>query len=184
MKQPNKGQLLIADPFLKDANFIRTVVLLCSFDDSDGGFGFVMNRKSEQTLADVLEAAPFPQFPLYYGGPVQLDTLHFIHTVPHLIPDGVLIGNGMYWSGDFDKVLLHLGNQAIGQHEIKFFLGYSGWSEGQLEEEVEEGSWLLTPATPTLVFETPVDALWQQSVLQLGDAYKEVIHYPIDPQLN
>ena len=98
------GKLLIADPFLKDPSFKRSVVFLCE-DKEEGSFGFVLNRKFEQPLSEILEGAEDSPLPVYYGGPVQIDTLHYLHLCPDLIPGGIEVVDGIYWGGDFEIVV-------------------------------------------------------------------------------
>ena len=177
------GNLLIADPFLKDPNFTRSVVLLCDHQP-EGTIGFVLNRKFNKNIGDLISNLETCQFPVYYGGPVQTDTIHFLHRCPQLIADGLSIGNGMYWGGDFKKAAGLLKNDELKQNMIRFYLGYSGWGEEQLENEIKEKTWLTTQASTGLVFHKNVSLLWQDSLRQLGGKYEQLIHYPIDPQLN
>ncbi len=183
MIAPNAGILLIADPFLKDPNFLRTVVLLCNHND-EGSFGFVLNKQIDQSISDLLNNFDGIDFPVYYGGPVQMDTLHFLHQYPHLIPDSVFISDNLYWGGNFETVKALLKNKIINPNKIKFFIGYSGWSKGQLEEEINEKSWLTVSATTTLVFDTAYNQVWKESLQHLGGDYTMLQNYPLDPQLN
>ena len=97
MEDPAPGILLIADPFLKDQHFSRTVILLCEHQEN-GSLGFVINRQLEHKLEDLLRGAEGLDLPVYFGGPVQMDTLHFLHLYPDLIPgskpltDGIFLG--------------------------------------------------------------------------------------------
>lgn len=184
MKQDiKKGDLLIADPFLKDPNFLRTVVLLCDHQP-DGTIGFVINRKFNKTVGELISQLETCLFPVYYGGPVQTDTVHFLHNCPDMIPDGILIGNGIWWGGDFDIAAASLRNGDLEQSRIRFYIGYSGWGEKQLEGEMKEKTWLTTAGTTDLVFHKNVSLIWQDSLRQLGGEYEQLIHYPLDPQLN
>ncbi|MDB5201833.1 MAG: YqgE/AlgH family protein [Ferruginibacter sp.] len=184
MKAPITGTLLIAEPFLKDPNFARTVVLMCRHDAEEGSFGFVLNKKYHQTLDELIpELDEFP-YPVYRGGPVQLDTLHYIHQYPLLLPDSQKISEDIYWGGDFDMLKSLMIEGRIEQEKIKFFLGYSGWSMGQLDEEMKENTWLTVGGTRPIVFETAMDDIWKASLQQLGGKYEMMIHFPTDPQLN
>jgi putative transcriptional regulator len=87
MIEPGPGILLIADPFLKDPNFLRTVVFLCEHRE-EGSFGFVLNRKFENTLDELVPDVEGFKLPVFYGGPVQMDTIHFLHQYPEDIPGG------------------------------------------------------------------------------------------------
>ena len=183
MIDPAPGILLISDPFLKDPNFMRSVVFLCDHQD-EGSFGFVLNRPFEQSLDQLLpELEGFP-IPVYYGGPVQTDTLHFLHSQPDMIPDGQEVTDGVYWGGDFEKVMELIRTRELDLDRIRFFLGYSGWSSGQLGDEMTEKSWLTVPANQGLVFHEQPDTIWKAAIKELDDEYHQIINYPIDPQLN
>ncbi|MEN9685646.1 MAG: hypothetical protein RLZZ28_1432 [Bacteroidota bacterium] len=177
------GKLLISDPFLKDPNFMRTVILLCEHQP-EGSFGLVLNKTQDHELGDLIKNAEGIRFPVYDGGPVQKDTLHFIHQCPELIPGGVAITDGIYWGGEFDEVLTLLKDNRLGKADIRFFLGYSGWAEGQLKDELEEKSWITGDASKKLVFNLGTQQIWKAALQSLGGEYSQMIHYPIDPQLN
>lgn len=183
MIEPGTGILLIADPFLKDPHFLRTVVLLCEHENG-GSFGFVLNKQSGHTLPELVNDMEGYALPVYYGGPVQGNTLHFLHQYPGLVPQSVQVGPDIYWGGDFETVKALIKDNRIDSGKIRFFIGYSGWSSGQLHNEMEERSWLTVKANSRLVFCTPYDEVWKNSLKALGGKYEQVIHYPIDPQLN
>jgi putative transcriptional regulator len=177
------GDILIADPFLKDPNFMRSVVFLCEHLP-EGSVGFVLNKGYEQVLSDVIAEAEGCNMPLYYGGPVQMDTIHFLHKRPDLIPGGTEVINGIFWGGDFDEVIQLIQQDQLSETDIRFFLGYSGWSEGQLEEELKSKSWITRNATKRLIFPDKVEQLWKEALSSLGGEYQQMVNYPIDPQLN
>ena len=104
MIDPGPGILLIADPFLKDPNFLRTVVFLCEHKE-EGSFGFVLNRQYENTLNELIPELDEFKLPVFYGGPVQQDTIHFLHQYPEEIPGGIEVLKGVWWGGDFDKLV-------------------------------------------------------------------------------
>jgi putative transcriptional regulator len=183
MIEPAPGILLIADPFLKDPNFLRTVVLLCDHKQ-EGSFGFVLNKKIEQTLDELLNNFDGFPLPVFYGGPVQTDTIHFVHQYPDLIPEAFKIGEGIYWGGNFETVSALIKNNSLDPKKIKFFIGYSGWSDGQLNDEMKEKSWLTVDATKNLVFNTKDNEVWKSSLIHLGGDYEMMVNFPIDPQLN
>jgi len=183
MIQPGPGILLIADPFLKDPNFLRTVVILCEHQ-AEGSFGFVLNKQIEQTLGELITDLEGYQLPVYYGGPVQMNTIHFLHQCPDLIPDAQKISNEIYWGGNFETVTALIKSKSIDLKKIKFFVGYSGWGDGQLDNELKEKSWLTVSATRNLVFDTQHDDVWKGSLQHLGGDYEMMINFPIDPQLN
>lgn len=183
MIEPGPGILLIADPFLKDPNFLRTVVFLCEHQ-SEGSFGFVLNRRYEQTLGDLIPELEGSAIPVHYGGPVQPDTIHFLHQYPEEIPGGQEVLKGVYWGGDFDAVVNLLKNADVDATKIRFYIGYSGWSEGQLDGELKEKTWLTATATRRLIFHSKYDEVWKDSLRHLGGDYEIMVNFPIDPQLN
>jgi len=183
MISPEKGTLLIANPFLKDPNFSRTVIFLCE-NLKEGTFGFVLNKQFAKTLDELIPDLEMPAFPVYSGGPVQPDSLHFLHQYPDLISGGVEVADGIYWGGNFESLQIHLKNNDISNDKIRFFIGYSGWTEGQLDMEMKEDSWITVKGTRKLIFETSAEETWKESLNVLGGDYKMMANYPIDPQLN
>ena len=183
MIEPGAGILLISDPFLKDPNFMRTVVFLCEHQEQ-GSFGFVLNRKYENTLDELIPELEGHQLPLFYGGPVQMDTIHFLHQYPDEIPGGQEVMKGIFWGGDFEKVVEMIKNEELDEKKIRFYIGYSGWSDGQLTNELIEKSWLTVEATRQLIFHIDHTEIWKAALKQLGGDYEMMINFPIDPQLN
>lgn len=183
MNTIKEGVLLISDPFLQDPNFMRTVVLVCEHN-REGSVGFVLNRQYHAAVGMVLDTLSFCDYPLFYGGPVQPETLHFIHCRPDLIEGSTNIGNGIFWGGNLESVTDQLKAGNLSESDIRFFIGYSGWGEAQLDMETDTKSWILRNATRDLVFTTEADAIWKTALKELGGEYEQMIHYPIDPQLN
>ena len=183
MKVPAAGVLLIADPFLKDPNFLRTVVFLCEHKE-DGSFGFVINRRFENTLDELVDGLEGYKIPVYYGGPVEQHTIHLLHQYGDAIPESREIMKDIYWGGDFATVVKMIKDGEMDFSKIRFFLGYSGWGESQLDEEMKEKTWLTVAATRKLVFHTSSHEIWKDAIRQLGGDYEMMINFPIDPQLN
>ena len=181
---PKGGDFLISEPFLPDPNFERSVVLICE-NSEEGTFGLVLNKTTDLLLEDVMdEEIPF-HGTLNIGGPVEQNTLHFIHRIEEPIEGSVEIGHGLYWSGNFEQIKSLLREGTIDEYSVKFFLGYSGWSEGQLREELDRQSWFVKPtATPRQVFDLQEEALWKSILEDMGGKYKVFSNYPIDPRLN
>ncbi|CAL1516506.1 YqgE/AlgH family protein [Chitinophaga sp. MM2321] len=177
------GVLLIADPFLKDPNFARTVILLCEYQEQ-GSFGFVINKLFDQHLDSLIPDVLMNNIPVFYGGPVQVDTIHFVHQQPELITGGVEIVPGVFWGGRFDNVVELLNKGLLDLKKIKFFIGYSGWTGGQLEEELKGKSWITSGSTAALIFEQKEQQIWQQSLKNLGSNFALMANFPIDPSLN
>lgn len=183
MIEPAPGVILIAEPFLKDPNFRRTVVFVCDHH-ADGSFGFVLNRAYGHNLDELMNNVGDLKIPVYYGGPVQLDTIHFLHQYPDQIIGSLEIANGIYWGGNFELALDLLRNGKIRAAGIRFFIGYSGWSQGQLSDELNQKSWLTAAATRKIVFHDNVNETWKDAVMSLGGDYAMMVNFPTDPQLN
>jgi putative transcriptional regulator len=183
MIDPAPGVILISEPFLKDPNFMRTAVFLCEHND-EGSFGFVLNRPFEQRLEDFIPDLEGISIPVYYGGPVQPDTLHFLHNIPTLEKDAQQVLHNVYWGGDFRNIIQLIKNRELDLDNIRFFLGYSGWTSGQLSEEMQVKSWLTVKGNKRLVFHSNPGELWKDAVKLLDESFHPIIHYPTDPQLN
>ena len=183
MISPAPGILLIADPFLKDPNFMRTVIFLCEHQP-EGSFGFVLNKQFEQTLDDLMNGFEGFPIPVYYGGPVQMDTIHFLHQYPNKVPGGQEVMKGIYWGGDFEKLTVMVKKNEIDFNKVRFFIGYSGWGFGQLGVELKEKTWFTVEASKDLIFHRHPDDIWKDSLRHLGGDYEMMINFPIDPQLN
>jgi putative transcriptional regulator len=183
MNNPTTGSLLIADPFLKDPHFMRSVVFLCE-SRTEGAFGFVLNRQLDITLGQIVPELSAFNLPVFYGGPVQNDTLHFLHGFPELVTGSVEVVDNVYWGGDFAELTSQLKNGNIDITQLRFYLGYSGWGEGQLQTEMDTHSWLTVKARRKLVFHTHHEKVWKEALRELGGEYEQLINYPIDPQLN
>lgn len=180
---PKKGSLLISEPFLPDPNFERTVILLCEHNEQ-GSFGFVLNKPSLLRMNDVIQEMGSFSDILYVGGPVQQDTLHFIHRSPD-IEGGLKIAEGIYWGGNFETVAILLKQDLLKSDDFRFFLGYSGWGEGQLNDEIEQNSWIVSDlVTSTQIFETEPEILWKEVLKNMGGKFKMFSNYPTDPRLN
>jgi len=180
---PSKGALLIAKPFLGDPNFERGVILLCEHNDQ-GSFGFVLNQVTDLFLGDVLEDTIYQDVPLHLGGPVEKNTLHFIHRRPDLISGGAEIMPDVFWGGDFEQVRTLLNINTLSVDDVRFFIGYSGWSGGQLENEIVQDSWIITQTKSEFLFTTPPADFWREILKNMGGEYRSIAHYPTDPRLN
>lgn len=180
---PLKGRLLIASPFLEDPYFSRTLIILCDHND-EGSFGFVLNRYIELDLPDLLENLPETAGRISLGGPVENNSLYYIHTLGDLIPESVHIGGNLYLGGDFRTISDGIGNRTIDSSKVRFFVGYSGWSEEQLEDEIKERSWYVRDLNDLPVMDTVRDDLWNEALKGMGKPFANLAHFPTDPKLN
>ncbi len=176
------GKLLIAQPFLQDTHFARSVVFLCEYGQ-EGSLGFVLNQPTTVNIGDLLPELYYPSLNVNHGGPVQLDTLHMLHRIPATI-GGVEVNNGVYWGGSFDALQAHGSDGTLNTSDIRLFVGYAGWSPGQLENEIREGSWLVADVTHQVVFDTVPEEVWKAAVLSLGKEFSHLVNMPVNPGLN
>ncbi|MEQ7801738.1 YqgE/AlgH family protein [Pedobacter sp. ASV1-7] len=182
--QPTTGRLLISEPFLMDPNFKRSVILITEHQE-DGTVGFILNHCSALILSDVIPEMGDASYPIYLGGPVETDTIHFIHRCPDLITDGQEIAKGIYWGGNFEALKVLISTKSIGEADIKFFLGYSGWAEEQLKMEMKENTWIVSDQFHAdVVFSNNEENLWREVIINLGPKYAHVSNFPQDPNLN
>lgn len=181
--KPEKGRLLISEPFLPDPNFERTVVLLCEHNE-EGSFGFVVNKPSILKVNEVMEEMKRLDDIVFVGGPVQQDTLHFLHRNTS-IENAVKIRDDIFWGGDFESVITQLDTSRLTSGSIRFYLGYSGWGPGQLETELEEDSWIVCDfVTDELLFDTDPTLIWKKALDNMGGRFSIYSNYPVDPRLN
>ncbi len=181
---PQQGYVLISEPFLSDTYFQRSVIYLSDFNE-DNTMGFVLNKQTGIVLGDLFTELKYSEnLPIFLGGPVGSDKLFFLHTLGDIIPDALSIGNSIYMNGDFDVLrnYINQGNPIDGK--IKFFLGYSGWGSGQLEEEIKSNTWLVSNIDTNDIIAGDGDDLWKKSLSKLDKCYKMWINYPKEPYLN
>jgi putative transcriptional regulator len=181
--QPAKGKILVSEPFLPDPNFERTIVLLCEHN-TDGSFGFVLNKSSDAEVSEMLPDFKSFSGKVNIGGPVQQDTLHFLHRFPSL-EDAIEVADGIYWGGNFDRLMFLLQTHQISEDDVRFFIGYSGWSEGQLDQELANDSWIVTDrVSEELIFDTQPKMMWQKVLKSMGGRFSVYSNYPEDPRMN
>ncbi|HXS36282.1 MAG TPA: YqgE/AlgH family protein [Flavipsychrobacter sp.] len=179
--KPQVGRLLIAEPFLNDPNFARSVILICEHGE-EGTVGFALNRTTELTLGDLLPELYTP-LKVFQGGPVQMDTLHMIHRIPQIL-DGNELNKGVYWGGSYEALQEAIINKICKPADIRLFIGYSGWSPGQLERELLENSWIVADMASELLFETEPEDVWKRAISLLGSDFAYLANMPTNPQLN
>lgn len=185
--KPYHASLLVAEPFLKEDYFRRAVICLVDYDgESSGSMGVVMNRPTAYKLQELLETIKVERpVTVYCGGPVSTDRLFFIHTLGDIIPGGMKIRDGLWLGGDFTAMEDYVNSGYPIEGKIKFFIGYSGWSRGQLEEEIKAHTWAVAPiiSNQQLMMESE-DTMWHTVVRQLGEEYRGWRYHPIDPHVN
>jgi putative transcriptional regulator len=182
--EPSAGKLLISEPFLIDPNFKRSVILLAEHNE-EGTLGFILNQPSSLLLKDLIPDLWEANYPVFIGGPVEVDTIHFIHRCYDKLNSGEEIANGIYWGGNFETLKILVNNNSISANEVRFFLGYSGWGAQQLKEEIDANTWIVSAKFhQDVVFSHNEDELWKEAIINLGPKYAHVSNFPSDPNLN
>jgi putative transcriptional regulator len=179
-----KGHLLIAEPsIIGDISFNRSVILLADHN-KNGSVGFIINKPLKYTINDLIPEIR-ASFKIYNGGPVEQDNLYFIHNIPDLIPNSIEISNGIYWGGEYETTKKLINSGKITKNNIRFFLGYTGWEEDQLETEMEESSWILTQNSyENKIIGKSASHFWKKQIMELGGDYLIWSNAPENPSLN
>jgi putative transcriptional regulator len=181
---PAKGRVLISEPFLTDPNFSRAVILLTDYSDL-GAAGFVLNQLTDFAVNMLLDELPSVSKSVYQGGPVDLETFHYIHTYAEIGGAQELLPN-VYWGGNFEQVCTGLADGTFVSSRFKFFIGYSGWAPQQLDLEIAEKAWIVGNLTPAEIFSTTIadTQLWKMAIRHLGGDLSLLANSPKDPNLN
>ena len=181
IKTITKGNILIAQPALYDYTFNRSVVLITDHND-EGSVGFILNKPLNQPVS-VYVAELNSEIMVYEGGPVETQNLYYLHNRPDLISGSEPIGNGLFWSGEYDDVKFAINNGLISSDEIRFYLGYSGWGKHQLTNEIEENAWIAVDDKVD-IFNDWDKGLWKEQMKKLGGEHLIWLNTPADPSMN
>jgi putative transcriptional regulator len=171
-----RGSLLVAAPSLLDPNFARAVVLVADHD-AGGAMGVVLNRPSATSVGEAVpELVPLAgdDEPLYVGGPVATESVLALAEVNDPADASELV------LGDVGFVQ----DPEVDARRGRVFLGYAGWSPGQIELELEESSWIVVPAEPDDVFSVDPGSLWSDVLRRQGGPLALLASMPVDPSVN
>ena len=178
---PVKGCLLMAEPFAQDIYFSQSVVLLLD-SGREGFMGLVLNKPLKMCLNHVFAKYGLENVPIYRGGPVDEKRLFYLHNVSH-VDGAVEVGNDLFVGGSLEEVSERLKAEPE-NYSVKFFMGYTGWSSGQLESEIKNESWVVSHINID-VFGVDQGKAWRDSLLALGDDYYSMwLNFPSDPLFN
>ena len=181
--QPQRGQVLLSEPFLNDPYFRRTVIFLCEHNP-EGSFGFVLNNYIDVDLDQIMENMPDYNGKISIGGPVRNSNLYYIHTLGEKIEESVEIIPGVFMGGNFESLRKLLMAGKADKSQVRFFVGYSGWSPTQLENEIKTNSWFVTTVSKELVMNTEITDLWKVIMKSMGRKGEMIANMPEDPTLN
>ena len=142
MRDLKAGSYIKSTAKLMDSFFEHTTILIVEHNE-EGSTGFVMNKSFNKSLHDLIEFNHSKPFPLMDGGPVDRDHLFVLHKRPDLIDEGKQVFNDFHLGGNMDQVIEAINTNAFNHQEIQLFIGYCGWDLGELEAEIDEGSWII-----------------------------------------
>jgi putative transcriptional regulator len=176
-----QGHLLIAGPGLLDPNFWRTVVLVGEHSD-EGALGVVLNRSSETSVEEAVpELAVLAEGmgAVHVGGPVQPSAVVVLADFAEPDDAGALVLDSVgFLPSDVEP-------ESLGElRRARVYVGYAGWGPGQLDDELEEGSWIVEPAVPDDVFTNDPEGLWSAVLRRKGGPFSVLAAMPPDPSLN
>ncbi len=170
-KDIKQGNVIAAEPFMTGGPFKKSVVFICEHSRDEGSLGFIVNRGTNMTISELLSDLEGCDNAVFYGGPVANDTIHYLHRVGDLLPNSKEVIPGVFWGGDFDRLKVLLSNGVINPFDIKFFIGYSGWSPGQIYDELNEGSWIVAESDINYVFNSK-PSTWADVIETKGESFK------------
>ena len=179
-----QGKILIAEPSIfDDQNFHRSVVIIASYKEPSV-LGFIVNKPLTYSINDLMPEI-VSDLKLYYGGPVDQDTLFVVHNAGHLVPDSIKIDDNLFWGGDLKKLVSLVNKGILKKNNIRFFLGYSGWSDEQLEQEIASNTWIpIENPFKDKILNLDSDTIWKNQMLALGGKYLLWSNTPENPFQN
>lgn len=178
------GRLLVAEPFMQDEHFKRSVILICEHNEQ-GTVGLVLNRAVGLNINDLIKDFPIINSEVLIGGPVQAENLYYIHNKGELIPNSRKVAENVYWAGDFEAVKSLIATKKISASDIHFFLGYAGWDVDQIKDEIKGESWLITDLSEKYIFgDIDPDDLWAKILKDKGHQYAMMANFPENPSFN
>ncbi len=145
------GKFISSTPALDNTDFEKAILFIIE-DNENGATGFIINKLFGRVLNELVEFRQSIPFELYAGGPVAQEGIFFLHRRPDVIEGAKRISNSIYLGGNMQQAITAINKHIINEQDIKVFIGYCGWDAGQLNEEVEEGSWLLLDASVEKIF--------------------------------
>jgi len=173
------GKFLVSEPFMLDPNFKRVVILICDHQEKEGTIGFILNKSVEMNITDLVSNFPDFESEVYFGGPVQTDSIHYIHRVGDLLEGSLEIADGLWWGGNFEQLKSLVNTGVVKPKDIRFFVGYSGWGEGQLLDEMKAKTWFLLDSDVNFVFnEKYYETLWKNVLAQAGGTHSIIGQIP------
>lgn len=186
INRPYKGRLLVSSPALVCPPFSRSAVFLLESDSKGGHIGLILNKPMAIDMSVLLPGwAEGSNWPIYCGGPVDGERLFMLHTLGEIFEGSTEISPGIYIGGDLNDIGSYLEQGKGAEGLVRLFLGYSGWTPGQLEEEIREGAWFVKGApTPGDIFAGDGAGYWRREMSAISPAHGSLSLMPEIQQLN
>lgn len=183
---PQTGSLLVAEPFLREQYFNHAAICLIEYEVGRPAMGVVMNRSTGYRLADLMNIdTAAGDIPVYCGGPMSCDRLYFLHSLGDIFPGARQITDRLWVGGDFDTMRDYINSGYPTDGQVRFFIGYSGWDAGQLENELHDHVWAVTEIPQG---QNPLigsdDAYWHKLVRSMGSDFRGWRYHPQNPHAN
>ena len=175
------GSVIVAEPYAGDAYFDRAAVLVTEHGEA-GSVGFILNKPLSVDVADLVDEFPARGFRLGVGGPIQPQTLHFIHRFGEIIPGATHLYDNLYWGGDFTVLCCLIGAGVATSSDVRFFLGYSSWCAGQLADEMNREVWGVAGASEQIIL-GDTRGLWYDLVSRMPE-YTHWLFAPLHAEAN
>ncbi|HKK58835.1 MAG TPA: YqgE/AlgH family protein [Salinivirga sp.] len=181
-KKIKAGSVLVSEPFSRDPHFSKSVVLITEHNDK-GTVGFILNKPVKMALSDLMKDFPNIDTNISIGGPVETNSVHFIHTLGQQIEGTKEVNDGLFWGGNFKKLQQLVSLGLVDQRHVKFFIGYAGWKPKQLETEIDNNYWKITNLQNTEILDND-PGMWYNTVAHFGEAFKPWLNVPENPAWN
>ncbi len=183
-----KGRILISDPFLNDNYFSNAVILICELNEK-GAFGLILNHYIDESLSDFMnhfDDHNSNKFKISLGGPVDTDSIYYIHNRPDLIEGSIKIVEDIYLGNgkNFNDLSTLIRDGKITKNELKFFLGYSGWTAGQLQSELSKNSWFVGNLSTKTIMNYQHEDIWKKTMEKMSEKHRVISNFPQNPLLN
>lgn len=178
-----KGKCLISEPFSPDSYFGRSLVLITQHNEESGTLGYILNKPIDIKINEL-----FPDFPefnaqCFVGGPVNPETVHYLHNRIDLFPDSEQVTANIYWGGDFELLKQHIEDGSLKPSEIRFYVGYSGWAPQQLYQEIENKYWIVSEIPAQKIMDANENT-WKEVLNEMGASYALWANAPFNPGMN
>jgi len=177
------GKLLVSVPLTGDFFFDRSVVLLVEHNEKES-FGITLNKKLPLSLKDLFPDTHNENIPIFWGGPVEADTLFFLHSYGDLLKGSLPITSTVYYGASATDLLHSIKKELLDENLIRFYLGYAGWTSGQLEAEIQQKLWIISDCDEKNLFGKDNKLCWNSVIKSLGSDFSFWLNTPEEPYWN